>query len=243
MLGPLSTDAEWQAYDILRASFEDVRNVATKVANNLVSIGASLGHVHVPGHPIPDANSDDCKTVHEVEIGMGIHNEQGCERVKTDLPGLVKTMLKKLLDMKDEDRAFLRIEPSDTVVLLVNNLGGVSALEMGGITTEVVLQLKGGYGIAPVRIFSGSYMTSLNGLGFSITLLRVVETGLGTGKEMLELLDERAEVSGWSSDLRWESWSEESDEMDKKARREDDIVRSTTLQSRSISNGSHTIPS
>ena len=45
--------------------------------------------------------------------------------------------------------------------------------------------------ITPVRIFVGTYMTSLDGKGFSITLLRASE-------EMLDHLDGDVEASGWS---------------------------------------------
>jgi triose/dihydroxyacetone kinase / FAD-AMP lyase (cyclizing) len=93
---------------------------------------------------------------------------------------------------------------SNEVVLLVNNLGGVSVLELGGITTEVVKQLEV-WGIRPVRILSGTYMTSLNGLGFSITLLNVVNTEIG-GPSMIQLLDYPCEATGWSAPIMKETW-------------------------------------
>ncbi|KAH0566110.1 hypothetical protein GP486_000501 [Trichoglossum hirsutum] len=153
-------------------------------------------------------DSDGNLTSEEIEIGMGIHNEPGSHRVHAQLPQLVKTMLAQLLDVNDEDRAFLEFNSEDEVVLLINNLGGVSVLELGGITAEVVAQLKTNYGIEPVRILAGTYMTSLNGLGFSITLMRVVDTGLGKGEGLLELLDAPAEANGWSAAVTTETWSE-----------------------------------
>jgi dihydroxyacetone kinase len=48
-------------------------------------------------------------------------------------------------------------------------------------------------------------MTSLNGLGFSITLLNVVNTDIG-GPSMLELLDAPSEVPGWSAPIQKTSW-------------------------------------
>lgn len=77
---------------------------------------------------------------------------------------------------------------------------------MGGITTEVVRQLSKDYGIKPKRIISGTFMTSLNGLGFSISLLKLQETGI-SGKSMLELLDAPAEASGWSAAIQSKTWS------------------------------------
>ncbi|OQO14705.1 hypothetical protein B0A48_00086 [Cryoendolithus antarcticus] len=184
------------------AALKDVYLVAKVVAENTVSIGSSLSHVHVPGR---EAGEEDELKKDEVEIGMGIHNEDGSERATTDLPGTVKTMLKYMLDQSDKERAFIDISKSDETVLLVNNLGGVSVLELGGITTEIVNQLGSDYGIKPVRILSGTFMTSLNGLGFSISLLRLTDAGVG--KPLLELLDAPAEAAGWAAPIKTSTWT------------------------------------
>ncbi|RYP76869.1 hypothetical protein DL770_007152 [Monosporascus sp. CRB-9-2] len=185
------------------ASLEEVHKVARLTAENLVSVGASLEHVHVPGRAPPDPSSAEGLAPGEVEIGMGIHNEAGSGRAKVELPELVRTMLAQLLDQNDKDRAFLRVN-SNEVVLLINNLGGVSVLELGGITTEVVKQLEQ-WGIRPVRILSGTYMTSLNGLGFSISLLNVVNTDIG-GPSMIQLLDYPCEATGWAAPISKNTW-------------------------------------
>lgn len=187
-------------------SLEEVAKVARLTADNLVSVGASLEHVHVPGRAV---DQEDTLAAGEVEIGMGIHNEAGSGRGKMALPELVGKMLAQLLDPTDKDRAFLNIN-SNEVVLMINNLGGVSVLEMGGITAEVVSQLRDRYSIKPVRILSGTYMTSLNGLGFSITLLNAVNTDIG-GPSMIELLDAPSEVTGWSAPIRKETWEAKND--------------------------------
>ncbi|PMD59246.1 dihydroxyacetone kinase [Hyaloscypha bicolor E] len=190
------------------ASLEDVYKVAKLTADNLVSVGASLDHVHVPGRAPPDPKSDENLATEEVEIGMGIHNEPGSGRAIVDLPELVSRMLAQMLDWKDEDRAFLKVN-SNEVVLLINNLGGVSVLELGGITAEVVGQLEKTYNIKPVRILAGTYMTSLNGLGFSISILNVVNTDIG-GPSMLQLLDAASEAAGWAAPIKKETWEAKS---------------------------------
>jgi triose/dihydroxyacetone kinase / FAD-AMP lyase (cyclizing) len=99
------------------------------------------------------------------------------------------TMLGQLLNLKDQDRAFLNITSSDPSILLINNLGGVSPLELGAITEEICAQLEVQYRMKPLRVLSGTYMTSLNGKGFSISILKLVDTRLGPGKSMLDFFD------------------------------------------------------
>ena len=70
----------------------------------------------------------------EVEIGMGIHNEPGNRTAKfTSTTNLVADLMNVLTNPKDQDRAFVdfKLDGSDNVILLVNNLGGLSDLELG----------------------------------------------------------------------------------------------------------------
>ncbi len=179
------------------------------MSQNLVSVGASLAHVHVPGRA---ADPDDFNAGEDIELGMGIHNEEGFKRLRADLPGLVEEMLRQLLDMSDKDRAYVEIKSSEPVVLLINNLGGVSVLELSGITEEVCSQLEINYSLRPVRILASTFMSSLNGLGFSISILRLVDMDLGVGKSMLELLDAPAEATGWPAGIQPNTWSTQSED-------------------------------
>jgi triose/dihydroxyacetone kinase / FAD-AMP lyase (cyclizing) len=140
-------------------------------------------------------------------------------------------MLAQMLDPSDKDRNFLSVSKVDKTVLLVNNLGGVSVLELGGITDEVVKQLKDDYGIEPVRILAGTYMTSLNGMGFSISLLKLQDTGLGHGKSMLELLDAPAEATGWSAAVNSNTWKSKSAPADIQGLQNADEVKPSNLKS------------
>lgn len=137
---------------------------------------------------------------------MGIHNEPGSTRTKTTLVDLVATMLLQILDHNDPDRSYITHSPGDKFVLLVNNLGGLSTLELSGITDEVYRQLGKSYQIKPERVIQGTFLTSLNGLGFSISLLKLADTGLGPGKSFLELLDAPAEAVGWSAPIKPATW-------------------------------------
>jgi dihydroxyacetone kinase len=71
---------------------------------------------------------------------MGIHGETGFQR--TSLPSskeLVQKMLDTIIDTQDADRSFLDINPEkDQIALLVNNLGGVSTLELGVVVNDAL---------------------------------------------------------------------------------------------------------
>lgn len=189
------------------ASASDCARVGRLVVDNLVSVGASLSRVHVPGRSLEEAKDEERRLGPGlVEIGMGIHNEPGCEKIKTDLPGLVKIMLAQLLNQNDKDRAYVKIEKGDDTVLLINNFGGTSNLELSGAVTEIVNQLDRDYGLHPRRIISGTFFGSLNGPGFIISVLKLADTGLGSGKSILNLLDAPTEATGWCASVRSETW-------------------------------------
>ncbi|CVL03357.1 probable glycerone kinase isoform [Fusarium mangiferae] len=181
-------------------SLQDVASTARLAAANIASIGVSLAHVHVPGRSDTSRNRIELNKG-EAELGMGIHNETGSNFEKADAAELVKKMLEQLLDTDDKDRAFLQVNAP--VVLMVNNLGGVSVLELGAITALVGRQLASSYSIRPIRVLSGTYMTSLNGMGFSITLLNLDTMN---NHHLLELLEAPAEAVGWSALIKPESW-------------------------------------
>ena len=186
---------------------ESCANLGRLAVDNLVSVGASLSRVHVPGKSLDEAKEEGKRLGPGlIELGMGIHNEPGCEKLRTDLPGLVKTMLAQLLDPDDTDRAYVKIGNSDNILLLVNNFGGVSNLELGAVTTEITGQLREVYGLKPKRILAGTYFGSLDGPGFTITILKLVDTRLGAGKSMLELIDAPAEAIGWPTPIRTLTW-------------------------------------
>lgn len=186
---------------------DEIERVGQLVTDNLISLGASLGRVHVPGKALAEAKEEEERLGPGiVEIGMGVHNEPGCEKANTDLPGLVKRMLAQMLDTGDNDRAYLHVEQSDQTLLLINNYGGVSNLELGAIVTEVILQLEKDYIVKPRRVIAGPIYGSLNGPGFGLSLLKLAETGLGPGKSMLELFDAPTQATGWSANIKSDTW-------------------------------------
>ncbi|KAF9482582.1 dihydroxyacetone kinase 1 [Pholiota conissans] len=184
-------------------SLEEVYFMSEWVAGRLATIGVSLGHTHVPG--TASASSELISS--EIEIGMGIHNESGHSRLSPipKLSELVPQLLDFLTSTTDDDRSFVPFKGNDHVVALVNNLGGLSELELSGIVAEVRKELDT-RNFKIHRILAGTFMTSLNMSGFSLTLLLLPAGGEKDAPELntiLSLLDDKSEAPGW----KWSSAS------------------------------------
>lgn len=71
-----------------------------------------------------------------VSLPPGIHNEPGLETLPlTTSRALLLKMIELATDTTDKDRSFVPFanDGKDEVVLMVNNLGGISELEFGGL--------------------------------------------------------------------------------------------------------------
>ncbi|KAF9269147.1 dihydroxyacetone kinase [Marasmius fiardii PR-910] len=183
------------------ASLDQVYNVAQWASSRVATIGVGLEHCHVPG----TAPSATHLSASEIEIGMGIHNESGNKRVSPvpPLSELIPQLLDLLTSTEDSERSFVDFKGKgrDKVVLLLNNLGGVSELELGAILSETKKQLES-RGVTIERVLSGSFMTSLNMPGFSITLLLLPSEPSEPSSELiLSLLDDKTDAPGW----KWSS--------------------------------------
>ncbi|KAF2825738.1 dihydroxyacetone kinase [Ophiobolus disseminans] len=178
-------------------AFERCRKIGELGNSQLVTIGTSLDHCHVPGREAFESVKDDACV-----LGMGIHNEPGLRTI-SPLPSpqdIVMEMLAYLLDPSDSDRAFVPFSPSDNVVMLVNNFGGLSGLEFDAMVNIALETLKSDWKIVPTRIYAGILETSLNGQGFSITLGNM--SGMAKAMdlnvdEVIALLDAPTNAPAW----------------------------------------------
>jgi len=102
----------------------------------------------------------------EMEMGVGIHGEPGRRRVKLgtadDIAGeLVGSILKDLAMPRGQE-----------VLLFVNGFGGTPTLELYLVVTAALKVLQGS-GIKAVRFLTGSYVTSLEMAGCSVSVTAV----------------------------------------------------------------------
>lgn len=180
---------------------EGAERVAHIVNDHLVSINSSLDHCKVPGRKFEtELNSK------QMELGMGIHNEPGVhvlEPIPSTEELIEKQMLPKMLDPNDKDRHFVDFGKDDEVVLLVNNLGGVSNFIISAIASITVDLLKKHYGIEPVQVITGTVMTSFNGNGFGLTLLNAsgaskqLNSHFSEINSVLDLINAPTDAPGW----------------------------------------------
>src|SRR5665648_712440 len=164
-----------------RRPLPDVAGVCRKVNANARSMGMALTSCTVPmaGKPTFELGAD------EMEIGIGIHGEPGRERRKL---APAHEIVEALATAVVEDLPF---SCGDEVLAFVNGMGGTPLMELYVVYNELHKLLEG-RGIAITRNLIGSYITSLDMAGCSITLLRLDD-------ELTALWDAPVNTTG----LRW----------------------------------------
>lgn len=177
-------------------SFERCLVLGQALNAQTVSIGSALDHCHVPGRQHQAVADDICV------VGAGIHNEPGQQMISPfpSVEELIKRCLGLLCDQSDYERAFVSLDKNDEVMLLINNYGGLSPLELGALTDEVQQQLESNYGIKPCRTLSGVFETSLNAPGFSISLCNISAAARqcqSNPAELVQLFDRPTTAVSW----------------------------------------------
>ncbi|KAH7390217.1 Dak1 domain-containing protein [Cadophora sp. MPI-SDFR-AT-0126] len=198
-------------------SFERLVEIGKAVNEQLVSIGSALDHCHVPGRQNHDEIGENVCVV-----GAGIHNEPAVEKVSPipSVEGLISRLLNLICDQNDAERAFVKFNKGDDTVLLINNYGGLSNLELGALTEEVLSQLEKNWDIKPTKIYTGTFETSLNGPGFSVTLCNLTiaaKESKTSVDELVGLLGAETKAPAWPNVLANTSTKEakkESPEVD-----------------------------
>jgi phosphoenolpyruvate---glycerone phosphotransferase subunit DhaK len=162
-------------------SLSEVADDVRRVNEGSRSMGMALTSCTVPANGSPTFElADD-----EMEIGIGIHGEPGRERMKLEPADRI---VDRLLEPVLSDLPF---NSGDRVLAFVNGMGGTPQIELyiamrrvGAALSEAGLRLE--------RTLIGSYITSLEMAGLSITLLRLDD-------EMIRLWDAPVLTPG----LRW----------------------------------------
>jgi dihydroxyacetone kinase-like protein len=160
---------------------KEVADICREVNANGRSMGMALTSCTVPsaGKPTFDLGDD------EMEIGIGIHGEPGRERMKVKPAAEIVEMMSTAIV---EDLPFSK---GDQVLAFVNGMGGTPLIELYVVYNELNKFLAG-RGITISRNLIGSYITSLEMAGCSITLLKLDD-------DLTQLWDAPVKTAG----LRW----------------------------------------
>ncbi|MGZ6340786.1 MAG: dihydroxyacetone kinase subunit DhaK [Candidatus Limnocylindrales bacterium] len=144
------------------ADLKTVTALCQKVQDNVRSMGMALTSCTVPaaGKPTFELAED------EMEIGVGIHGEPGRTRMKLATADEITEML--ATPILDD----LPFKSGDKVLAFVNGMGGTPLIELYVVFNKLNQILKA-RGITIARNLVGSYITSLEMAGCSITLLRL----------------------------------------------------------------------
>uniref|UniRef100_A0A8K9V9A6 Triokinase/FMN cyclase n=1 Tax=Oncorhynchus mykiss TaxID=8022 RepID=A0A8K9V9A6_ONCMY len=146
---------------------DEIVSKVTEAVKGIGTLGVSLSPCSVPGClPSFDLPAG------EMELGLG---ERGRER------GNHMT--------NPASQSHLSLKSGDSVVLCVNNLGALSCLEISVVTRSAIRYLEG-RGVRVARVMSGSFMTSLEMAGVSLSMMRA-------DQEILRLFDAKTTASAW----------------------------------------------
>jgi len=141
----------------------EVKSGAERAAKSVFSMGASLSSCNIPGQAL----SENRVAAGQVELGLGIHGEPGASVVP--LPPIRELGVAMMGRLEDA----LGARDGSPIALLVNDLGGVPALEMA-LVTSALLDATIAHDIrlvfGPARL-----MTALDMKGFSVSALSLRE--------------------------------------------------------------------
>ena len=172
-----------------------VADLCRRVNLNGRSLGLALTSCTVPAKGSPTFKLEE----NQIEFGIGIHGEPGRERIDLKLADELTEMLtlsiledqgysrtirewdSQKADWKEIELMDIPFQAGDNILAFVNSMGGTPLSELYIIYRKLaeICQQKG---LKIVRNLIGSYITSLEMQGCSITLLKLDE-------EMIKLWD------------------------------------------------------
>jgi dihydroxyacetone kinase len=156
------------------ADLAAVTEAAERIIEGTMSLGMSLDTCTVPGSP-KDARIPAGKA----ELGLGIHGEPGVEQIDFDHAAQAMTTIVRRLGPRMGEQAH---------VVVLNNLGGASALEMSVLANELAKSEIAGK--LKLIIGPAAMMTSLDMRGFSVSVCPI-------DQDQEHLLTQPCPMSAW----------------------------------------------
>lgn len=149
---------------------EECQRLAMDIASRSASMSATLTS---GSHPVSGAQLAEIPEGH-VLVGSGVHGEGSSTRAFVSVDDLVPTLIDALL-------AEAGLPATRRVVLMVNNAGSLTDMELAIITRSARLELER-RSITVERTWFGTYATTQESAGFALAICDVDD-------ELLELYD------------------------------------------------------
>src|ERR1700722_18495952 len=124
----------------------------------------------------------------EMELGLGIHGEPGVRRMQLQhADELTETLLRQILQHG-------KFGGQKRVAVMINNLGATTAMELAIVGRHAVSFLEHD-GFAVERIYAGTFLSSLDMVGISISVL-------GLDDDRLRWIDAATTAPAWPNVLK-----------------------------------------
>ncbi|KAK4778517.1 hypothetical protein SAY86_006045 [Trapa natans] len=161
----------------------DVAAEAKQASELVGTMGVALSVCSLPGQNIFDRLGP-----RKMELGLGIHGEPGAAVVDLQpVDAIVSHVLREILST---ETGYVPIKGGHAVIVMVNGLGSTPMLELMITCGKVVPRLQLYHGLAIDRVYTGSFMTSLDMSGFSITIMK-------SDTKILQRLDAPTKAPHW----------------------------------------------
>jgi dihydroxyacetone kinase len=165
-------------------SLVEVATIGRAAVESLATMGVSFSAGTSPAVGKPSFELGE----REMELGLGIHGEPGVKRAEVQTGDqLTETLLTEIVkhgEFGDKKR----------VAVMVNNLGATTEMELAIVAGHAIVVLEN-KGFTVERIYAGTFLSSLDMAGISISVL-------GIKDEWLRWLDADTTAPAWPNVLK-----------------------------------------
>jgi dihydroxyacetone kinase len=165
-------------------SLADVAAAGGAAVESLATMGVSFSAGTSPAVGKPSFELGE----REMELGLGIHGEPGAKRTHLQTADeLTETLLTEILKHG-------RFDDEKRVAVMVNNLGATTEMELAIVARHAISFLES-KGLTVERIYAGTFLSSLDMAGISISVL-------GVNDDRLRWLDAFTTAPAWPNVLK-----------------------------------------
>jgi triose/dihydroxyacetone kinase / FAD-AMP lyase (cyclizing) len=165
-------------------SLADLAAIGRAAVDSLATMGVSFSAGTSPAVGRPSFELGE----HEMELGLGIHGEPGVQRMQLQSADqLTETLLAEILQQG-------KFSSQNPLAMMINNLGATTPMELAIVARHAVSHLQS-KGLTVERVYAGTFLSSLDMAGISLSLL-------GLNEERLRWLDAATAAPAWPNVLK-----------------------------------------